>query len=191
MGHVFDPKQMAKLDNPRRKELMPPEKILEILGVRTGSWVADVGCGIGYLAIPAAQRVGTMGHVFALDLQEQMLVEGCRRSEAEKLANIAWILNPEDTVPLPAESLDVALMAVVFHEVKQAAKLLKEIRRILVLGGKVGIVEWTPGFTQMGPPDDQRLSPSEVANSLKLAGFNRVRHEDLSPAFYMALGEKS
>jgi len=41
-----------------REQWQPPDDILDIIGIQPNSTFIDVGCGDGYFAIPAAQRVG-------------------------------------------------------------------------------------------------------------------------------------
>ncbi|ABZ84292.1 conserved hypothetical protein [Heliomicrobium modesticaldum Ice1] len=190
MGHVFDSSAFAKLDNPRRRELLPPESILEGLGVTAGSRLADFGCGTGYLALPAATVVGTEGHVFAMDLQERMLVEARRRSEAAGLCNIAWILNPEGHIPLPGAFVDRLAMVAVFHEIRQREEVLAEACRVLQPRGRIGIVDWTPGFTEMGPQEDHRVPAETAAGLLEAAGFSHISIGAVSAGFYIVTGEK-
>ena len=75
MTHKFDAKNRHKLDNPKRREMLPPEKTLIRLGLKQGDIVADIGCGIGYFTIPAANIVGDSGKVFAMDISPEMLEE--------------------------------------------------------------------------------------------------------------------
>ena len=72
MAHKFDIKNMKKLDSPQRRKLMPPKITLLELGLKKGNIVADIGCGIGYFTIPAAEIVSP-NPVFALDSSQEML----------------------------------------------------------------------------------------------------------------------
>ncbi|WP_170291789.1 class I SAM-dependent methyltransferase [Heliobacterium mobile] len=190
MTHLFDSRQFAKLDNPRRRELLPVDKILDLLRVEKGSYLADLGCGIGYVSIPAAEKVGPEGHLFALDLQEQMIIEGRRRSQTAGLRNIAWILNPEDSLPLPASSVDAVIMVAVFHELENRSGYVEEAHRILRAGGRLGIVDWKPGFMEIGPPQDHRVAPVEVEALLAQGHFRDLNTTDISEGYYMTVGQK-
>ncbi|MBC9783665.1 methyltransferase domain-containing protein [Heliobacterium chlorum] len=190
MTHLFDSRQFAKLDNPRRQELLPVDKMLDLLQVEKGSYLADLGCGVGYVTIPAAERVGREGHLFALDLQEQMIIEGRRRSQDAGLRNIAWILNPEDSLPLPANSVDAVIMVAVFHELKNRSGYVEEAYRILRAGGRLGVVDWKPGFTEIGPPQDHRVAPVEVEALLAQRNFSDILTTDISEGYYMTVGQK-
>jgi len=62
MANKFDINNKNKLDNPKRRESLPPYDILKTLGLQEGDIFADIGCGIGYFSIPAADIVGSKGH---------------------------------------------------------------------------------------------------------------------------------
>lgn len=49
--HKFDIKNLEKLDNPKRRQSMPPEEILKKFGIGEKGILLDVGCGIGYFSI--------------------------------------------------------------------------------------------------------------------------------------------
>lgn len=69
----FNPENMSRLDNPERRKKFPPEKLLELLQIDKKDNILDLGAGIGYFTIPAAQM--TDGSVFALDIEPKMLEE--------------------------------------------------------------------------------------------------------------------
>ncbi|CCO07351.1 class I SAM-dependent methyltransferase [Desulforamulus hydrothermalis] len=189
MGHVFDTRKMAKLDNPRRKELIPPDQVLQLLQVREGEVMLDVGCGIGYLTLPAARRVGPGGFVYGLDIQETMLVEALARSKQLALKNIAWVLTAPDYISLPDASVDCVTMVMVAHEVPDLAAMLKECRRVMRPGARIGIVEWNNTFTEMGPPLEERLKADDLLSAMQQQGFSCRQRVELSPAacLYMAV----
>jgi ubiquinone/menaquinone biosynthesis C-methylase UbiE len=60
------------LDNPLKRLLFPPRRLLEG-HVSKGMVVADLGCGPGYLTIPAAVMVGSEGKVYAVDADEKSI----------------------------------------------------------------------------------------------------------------------
>ena len=64
------------LNNPLRKLLQNPEKILKGL-VQEGQTAVDLGCGPGFFTLPLARMVGESGRVIAVDLQSKMLDHRC------------------------------------------------------------------------------------------------------------------
>lgn len=191
MAHVFNAKKMAKLDDPRRRELIPTEKIFSLINLQQGQQVLDLGCGIGFLTLPAAKVVGSEGFVFGMDIQEAMLVEGLARSSRLGIKQIAWVLTPPDQISLPTGSVDCVLLGLVAHEVPDQENMLQECFRVLRPNGHLGIVEWNTTFTEMGPPMEHRLRPEILLSKISNQGYAEVCSEDISKGCYLAMGKKS
>ena len=93
MAHKFDINNMHKLDNPRRREVLPPDEILRKLNINKGDIFADIGCGIGYFSLPAAKLVGETGVVYALDIYSDMLKLLEEKVLLDQLANVSPIIS--------------------------------------------------------------------------------------------------
>jgi SAM-dependent methyltransferase len=109
--------------------------LIRIAALGPGDRVLDVACGTGVVARLASQQVGDTGTITGLDLNARMLAVA--RSATPPDTPIAWHEASAEAMPLPDESFDVALcqMGLQFIPDKHAA--LREIRRVLVPGGRV------------------------------------------------------
>lgn len=171
MPHKFNPAHMARLESDERLRRQPPAGLLAAIGVRAGARMADIGCGPGFYTLPAARLVGAAGRVFALDLQEPMLARVREKAAAESLGNVEVHLSEEDRLPLPDGTADVALVANVLHECTDRVAFLREVRRILVPGGRVAVIEWRREPMEMGPPLAERIGADVVEAALADACF--------------------
>ena len=61
------------LDRPEREKEENPAKLMEVLPLKAGDVVADVGAGSGYYTFRLAEKVGAKGKVLAVDIQQEML----------------------------------------------------------------------------------------------------------------------
>ena len=104
--------------------------------VRPGDDVLDGCCGTGDLAI-AARRAGA-GRVVGLDFAEGML-ERARRQDPE----IAWVKGDLLALPYVDASFDAATVGFGVRNVADLEAGLRELRRVLRAGGRVGILEIT------------------------------------------------
>ncbi|PAB60690.1 class I SAM-dependent methyltransferase [Anaeromicrobium sediminis] len=182
--HKFQPKNKSKLDNEWRRENLPPQGTLEKLGLVADDTVADVGCGIGYFTVPAAQIVNEENSVYALDISEEMLAEVIKRGEDAKITNIHTIQTSEYDLKIPDESVSFALLANIVHEVEDKEKFLREVSRILKPKGKVAVIEWEKKETKIGPPIDHRISKEEVGQLCNDLGLHMKEELEFAQCFY-------
>jgi demethylmenaquinone methyltransferase/2-methoxy-6-polyprenyl-1,4-benzoquinol methylase len=103
--------------------------------VRPGDVVLDACCGTGDLAIADA---GAGGRVTGLDFSERML-ERARRKAPE----LQWVSGDMLALPFADASFDAATVGFGVRNVDDLARGLAELRRILRVGGRLGILEIT------------------------------------------------
>lgn len=171
MPHKFDPKNKSKLDSEWRRSNLPPLPVLEKMGLCSDDILADIGCGIGYFTVPAAQIVNPEHSIYALDKLEEMLAETQERASAANAANIITVHTDDYDLKLPDESVTFALLVNVFHEIDNKERFLSEIRRILSKGGRIAVIDWEKEITEKGPPVEDRVAKEETASLLNLSGF--------------------
>lgn len=184
LTHKFEIKNKHKLDNEKRRKDMPPYSTLEMLGFKGKSDMADIGCGIGYFSIPAAEIAGASHKVYALDVSAEMLEEVEKRMLEACLPNIRNINVDEYDLKLDDESVGFAFMCNVLHEIEDKKRYICEIRRILKTQGKLAIIEWEKTVTESGPPFEHRISYEEVSEILSNNGFNNIEKYKIGQACY-------
>jgi len=108
--------------------------LISLARLKDGERVLDVACGTGVVARYAVQQVGDAGKVVGLDVNPGMLAVARMVAPASKALD--WQEASADSIPLPSDSFDVVLcqMGLQFMLDKQAA--LREMRRVLVAGGR-------------------------------------------------------
>ena len=130
------------LDREDRKTTEQPEHVLDVLGVREGMTVADVGAGSGYFTVRIARRVGPRGRVLATDLQPEMLDLLRAKVATAKLVNVVAVLATESDARLPRNEIDLVLMVDVYHELPRPMATLAQVRASLRPDGRVALVEY-------------------------------------------------
>ncbi len=184
MAHKFDVKRAEILDNQDRKQFLNPDSILDRIGLDREMVLADLGCGTGFFTIPASLRVKK---VYALDVQQEMLDILQDKIKKQKIANIETILSEESSIPLPDDSVDILLMANVFHELEDRRAILKEGKRVLSDRGKLAIVDWKKIEMDFGPPVEERLAEDEIISICKDSGFELQERSDAGPYNYLLI----
>ncbi len=188
MSHKFDVKRAEILDSPDRTQFLNPDSILDKIGLERKMVLADLGCGTGFFTIPASLRVKK---VYALDVQREMLDILQAKIKKQKLANIELILSKESSIPLPDDSVDILLMANVFHELEDRSAILEEGKRILSSRGKLAIVDWKKIEMDFGPPVEERLAEEEIISICKDGGFEFRERSDAGPYNYLLVFNRS
>ena len=105
--------------------------------LRLGERVLDVGCGTGVVARLAAEEVGSGGTVAGLDPTPGMLAVAA--SAVPSGLEIEWHQASAESMPLPDGSFDVVLCQMAFQFVPDRARALREMRRVLVDGGRIAL----------------------------------------------------
>jgi demethylmenaquinone methyltransferase / 2-methoxy-6-polyprenyl-1,4-benzoquinol methylase len=164
--------------------------------VRQGDRVLDACCGTGDLAVAA--QAGGAGDVVGVDFSERML-ERARR----KAPDLEWVQADVLVLPFEDESFDVAVVGFGVRNVEDLEAGIRELRRVLRPGGRLGILEITtprgilapfyrvwfdrvvPLFGRVLPGGDAYTylpasvrrfpRPEELAELLWACGFGEVR----------------
>ena len=188
MHHEFDVNNKKKLDSPKRREMLPIRTVLTKIGLTEGAKFADIGCGIGYFSIPAADVIGPKGIVYALDVSEEMIEELDKKIEENDIDNIRTVLTDKYNFKLEDNSVSYSFICTVLHEIDDSVAFINEAKRILVAGGKIVVVEWIKSESDWGPPLDHRLGSSDVKIILHDAGFKEISYVELNEYFYIVKG---
>lgn len=130
--------------------------LLDLVGLRAGERVLDVATGTGVVAVMAAQAVGAGGEVVAADLAAEWRDVVATRAAAAGVTNVRFQAASADALDQRDDSFDVALCQLGLMFVPEPAQALREMRRVLRAGGRLGVVVWSTGdrvrlFTATGP----------------------------------------
>jgi len=166
----------------QRDSWQRPVEVMERLGLKVGSAVADVGAGGGYFTFRLAGRVGPEGRVFAQDLDESALVKIAERAQKEKLAQIRTIQGSQDDPKLPESSLDALLVVDAFHEFAQADRMTAGFYRALKPGGRLGVLDRTAalGLKAADFMEQHHIPQEDVISRAAASGLRLVSFD---PAF--------
>lgn len=187
MAKRFDPRLKDQLIAPERAARLNPKELLRSLGLRAGETLADIGCGPGFFALPAAEIVGARGKVFAVDVEPEMVDAVQQRARDAGLRNLEAQRVGEMDVALPPASADMILLAFVLHELTQRSLYLHRLRTVLREGGRLVILEWEPVATEFGPPVEDRLSADEVAADVQAAGFVVAERRSIAAEYFAVI----
>ncbi len=136
--------------------------LVQELHLAPGMRVADVGAGTGFVSRRIARAVGPQGRVEAVDVQPEMIERLTERARRENLLQIHPVLGTVDDVRLPPESVDMAIMVDVYHELEHPYEMLASIVRALRPGGRVVFVEYRAEDPQVPIKPLHKMSVEQV-----------------------------
>ena len=165
--------------------------------VRPGDRVLDACCGTGDLAVACA-RIG--GRVTGLDFSKRMLEHAQR-----KAPEVEWVRGDLLSLPFTDGAFDAATIGFGIRNVEDLERGLRELRRVLRPGGRLGVLEITrprgalapffrvwfdgivpllgrllPGgsaYTYLPASVRRFPGPEDLAAAVRSAGFADVRYE--------------
>jgi arsenite methyltransferase len=112
--------------------------------LQSGQAVLDVGSGGGIDTILAARRVGPQGHAIGLDVLEEMCERSRGHAAQAGVEDWTGFLRGEmEDIPLPDESVDVAISNGVLNLSARKSRALAEIYRVLRPGGRICMADLT------------------------------------------------
>jgi arsenite methyltransferase len=152
-----------------------------------GDVVLDLGSGGGIDVILSARRVGPTGVAYGLDMTDEMLALARQNAREAGLANVHFLKGVIESIPLPAESVDVVISNCVVNLSVDKPAVLAEMARVLRSGGTIGISD-VVAEDRLTPEERAArgsyvgciagaLSKSEYEAGLEAAGFEDVSVE--------------
>lgn len=112
------------------------KKVIDLVRLKPGESVLDVGCGTGTLAIAAKRRVGSTGRVYGVDASPEMIARAGEKTRKAGL-DIEFKNEVIETLAFPDAQFDAVLSTLMLHHLPRRLREdgTREIRRVLKPGG--------------------------------------------------------
>jgi ubiquinone/menaquinone biosynthesis C-methylase UbiE len=125
------------------------DRLRSILRPEPGERILEIGPGTGYYTLDMAEWVGPEGKVEIFDLQQEFLDHTVGRAAERGLANVVPTQGDATALPYENSSVDAVVLTAVLGEIPDPVAALREIRRVLMPGGRlvVGELFGDPHFT--------------------------------------------
>jgi ubiquinone/menaquinone biosynthesis C-methylase UbiE len=168
------------------------EVALEMLAAAPGEHLLEIGFGTGHVLVKLAKAVGPTGHVFGIDIAENMLDEARKLLEQQGLADRATLTcGDAEDLPYPSASFDGVFLCFTLElfDTPELPRVLAECQRVLrpgsalaEPGGRIVVAavskEGKPGFalrafewTHRHFPNLMDCRPIHARQALAAAGF--------------------
>jgi ubiquinone/menaquinone biosynthesis C-methylase UbiE len=159
--------------------------MLAKLGVTPGMNVCDMGCGNGFYTVKLAKMTGSKGHVYAVDIQQEMLDKLKQRAKVAKVENYTPILGSTVDPKLPKGKIDLILLVDVYHEFSNPEEMLARMRESLAPNGKIVLVEFRAEDPAVPIKPEHKMSKDQINKELTANGFKLAKEFDKLPWQHM------
>jgi len=163
MGHVG----ADWLERPEREAEEHTTQMVDLLNLKPGQVVADIGAGTGYLSRQLACKIVPGGKVLAVDIQPEMLELLAKRMARAGITNVVPVLGTVSDPKLAANSVDLVLMVDVYHEFEFPFEMMSNICRSLKPGGRVAFVEFRAEDPNVPIKPLHKMSGAQVRKEMK------------------------
>jgi ubiquinone/menaquinone biosynthesis C-methylase UbiE len=162
------------LNNPVRRALSKPSRIVDAIGLTGSERVLEVGPGPGFYSVEIARRL-TYGRLDLFDLQPEMLAKARRQLEHAGFHDVGFTTGQAaEGFPFPDNTFDTAFLAAVIGEVPDKRACVRSLGRIVKPGGQLVFAEAFPDPDRMGVQELRDLAEPEGFDFVDATG-NRWR----------------
>jgi ubiquinone/menaquinone biosynthesis C-methylase UbiE len=168
-----------------RRKWQNPEAILAGIGLKGGLTFADIGCGDGFFALPAARIVGKNGQVYGLDVNASLIAALKDQTAREGLDNLQLTVGRAEESLVCDRCADIVFFGIALHDFQDPSKVLANARKTVKPTGKLVNLDWKKEPMELGPPPGIRFDVAKAADLIKGAGFIIEKIEDSGPYHYL------
>jgi ubiquinone/menaquinone biosynthesis C-methylase UbiE len=168
------------------------QALIEVLQLRPGSVVAEIGAGRGELTIALARHVGPDGQVYTSELGATRLQRLRAAVEKAAVANVQVVEGHETRANLRDGCCDAVFMRNVYHHFADPAAMHASVLSALRPGGRIAIIDFAPPSAtappgKRGQNGSHGVSPDTVAHELKAAGFEVTSSEERPKRWFIVV----
>ncbi|MEM9771197.1 MAG: methyltransferase, partial [Cyanobacteria bacterium P01_D01_bin.73] len=189
IGKVYLGREIAKvmgyegagwLERAGRESQEKPSAAIAALNLRPTDTVVDIGAGTGYFSTRIASQV-PQGQVLALDVQPEMIdILDWMKAEYQ-LDNLQPVLGTETDPNLPEQSVDVALMVDVYHELAYPNEVMQKVVRSLKPDGRIVVLEYRAENPLVLIKRLHKMSLRQLKKEMKVVGLELIASPKILP----------
>jgi ubiquinone/menaquinone biosynthesis C-methylase UbiE len=148
-------------------------RLRQVLALKEGMVVADVGAGKGELTFALAGAVGSSGRVFATEIDPARLRRLREAVTGAKLGNVAVVEAQSRETALPPSCCEAIVLRRVYHHLTEPASINASLLQSVRPGGVLVIIDFPPPLSwlrgSLGVP------AQVVIDEIKGSGFELVQ----------------
>lgn len=189
IAHVMGFGGASWLERDERQEEENTALAISKLPITASSVVADIGAGTGYYAFRIAPKV-PQGTVYAVDVQDESVQFLQKKARQLGLDNVEVVKGGAQSPNLPENSVDLAIMVDVYHELEFPHEMLQALRKSLKADGKILLLEYRAEDPTIPIKKLHKLSVAQANKEMAANGFKLVQRGDFLPIQHFLVYQK-
>lgn len=183
--HAQEP-DAAQVAQERRQAELDATKLVEVLELKPGMTVADVGSGFGAMTVVLGHWIGP-GRVFATDITGHALRQTHEYVKKEGLSNVTVLEGAETATNLPDACCDAIFLRNVYHHITAVGSFNRSLVASLKPGGRLAVIDRedrSGGQIPKGVPANRGghgVPVGIVVDELEAAGLTHIRTAEKWP----------
>ena len=168
IAHVMGHQGADWLERPTREQEERTDEMINLLGLKPGENVADIGAGTGYVTWRMAKKVAPNGKVYAVEIQQEMLDLLAASMKQRGVTNVVPILGTVSDPKLPTNVLDLIIMVDVYHEMDHPYEMTEAMVRSLKPGGRLVFIEFRKEDPNVPIKEVHKMSEAQVKKEMSV-----------------------
>ena len=159
---------------------------IEAIQVAPNAVIADIGAGTGYYSFRLAKRAPN-GRVYAVDIQDEM-IDMLKEKKRQLKDSVVQVVKSTIKSPnLPDNSVDLAIMVDVYHELEYPQEMLQALKKALKPTGKILLIEYRGEDPSVPIKPLHKTTVVQLGKELNANGFKLSYKGDFLPIQHFLL----
>ena len=167
---VMGASNSAWLDRNSRPQEENTQLAIDKINLPLTASIADIGAGTGYYTFKLAPKV-PRGKVYAIEIQDEMIAALTNRKKQLNNTNVEVIKGSTTSINLPANSVDLAIMVDVYHELEFPVEVLSSIKKSLKKNGQLLLIEYKGEDPAVAIRPLHKTTVAQLSKELGANGF--------------------
>ncbi len=189
MAHVMGAAGSDWLERNERQQEENTQLAIDKMPLAPNAAVADIGAGTGYYSFRIAAKI-PKGKVYAAEIQDELITYLRNKKTLLKDSVVEIVKSSELSPNLPANSIDLAIMVDVYHELAFPQEMLQAIRKALKPDGKILLIEYRGEDPSVPIKALHKTTVAQLNRELNANGFQLQYKGDFLPIQHFLLYEK-
>jgi len=189
IAHVMGASNAEWLDRSSRPQEEHTQLAIDKIEIPENGVIADIGAGTGYYTFKLAPKV-PKGKVYAVEIQEEMINALNERKKKINIENVEVIKGTTTSPALPANTVDLAIMVDVYHELEYPVEMLRSIKTALKKDGRLLLIEYKGEDPDVHIRPLHKTTVSQLNKELGANGFKLVYDGEFLPLQHFLMYEK-